>query len=160
MLIWYLIEFLLSKVGKGILSIPEDIWLTSESSQRKIGKNETLWGFSFGQSKKAGQDVKGIVAEYSTWRTINKKESKGGTAPKTSSKSKTTTSNAATAMLTILEKTSRACAPKIANAFQVEIAFFHWPVSFSFVLLLWLLFACWDWNTSPIYGTQSKLLPL
>ena len=154
MLIWYLIEFLLSKVGKGI-------WLTSESSERKIGKNETLCGFSFGQSKKAGQDVKGIVAEYSTWRTINKKESKGGTAPKTSSKSKTTTSNAATAMLTILEKTSRACAPKIANAFQVKIAFFfHWPVSFSFVLLLWLLFACWDWNTSPIYGTQSKLLPL
>ena len=77
MLIWYLIEFLLSKVGKGIL-IPEGIWLTSESSERKIGKNETLWGFSFGQSKKAGQDVKGIVAEYSTWRTINKKESKGG----------------------------------------------------------------------------------
>ena len=157
MLIWYLIEFLLSKVGKGIL-IPEGIWLTSESSERKIGKNETLWGFSFGQSKKAGQDVKGIVAEYSTWRTINKKESKGGTAPKTSSKSKTTTSNAATAMLTILEKTSRACAPKIANAFQVKIAFFIGQS--PFVLLLWLLFACWDWNTSPIYGTQSKLLPL
>ena len=106
------------------LYLKEGIWLTSESSERKIGKNETLCGFSFGQSKKAGQDVKGIVAEYSTWRTINKKESKGGTAPKTSSKSKTTTSNAATAMLTILEKTSRACAPKIANAFQVKIAFF------------------------------------
>ena len=118
MLIWYLIEFLLSKVGKGIL-IPEGIWLTSESSERKIGKNETLWGFSFGQSKKAGQDVKGIVAEYSTWRTINKKEREREGQPKTSSKSKTT-SNAA---VTILEKTSRA-APKIANAFQVKIAFF------------------------------------
>ena len=88
----------------------------------------------FGQSKKAGQDVKGIVAEYSTWRTINKKESKGGTAPKTSSKSKTTTSNAATAMLTILEKTSPACAPKIANAFQVKIAFFFVGLLFFYVV--------------------------
>ena len=83
----------------------------------------------FGQSKKAGQDVKGIVAEYSTWRTINKKEREREGQPKTSSKSKTT-SNAA---VTILEKTSRA-APKIANAFQVKIAFFFVGLLFFYVV--------------------------
>ena len=36
--------------------------------------------FSGRNTKKEGQDEKGIVAEYSTWRTINKKEE--GTATK------------------------------------------------------------------------------
>ena len=72
--------------------------------------------------------------EQSTRRRVRE----GGTAPKTSSKSKTTTSNAATAMLTILEKTSRACAPKIANAFQVKIAFFIGQSPF-------LLFCCFGY---------------